>query len=114
MGSNGEEGEHNALNLFLDVVAQSSSGMLVGSFLEDEELARTALNCHQSLDLLCQEMSDAWQSVYIGTFFLVLLMEDSVNQTPGLQVLQQVQTVQHWWCCNHCNVATAPLSLRTI
>ena len=30
------------LNLFLDVVAQSSSGMLVESFLEDEELARTA------------------------------------------------------------------------
>ena len=114
VGSDDEEGEHNALNLFLDVVAQSSSGMPVGSFLEDEELARTALSCHLSMDLLCQEMSDAWQSEYIGTFPFVLLREDSVLQTPGLQVLQQVQTVQHWWCCNHCNVATTPLSQSTI
>ena len=27
-----------------------------------EELARRALSCHLSMDLLCLEMSDAWQS----------------------------------------------------
>ena len=32
------------------------------SFLEDEELARTALSCHLSLDLFCQEMRVAWWS----------------------------------------------------
>ena len=45
-----EEGEHNAWNLFLDVAAQDSLGMLVERFLEDEELARTALSCHLSLE----------------------------------------------------------------
>ena len=30
----------------------------VDSFLEDEGLARTALSCHLSVNLLCQEMSD--------------------------------------------------------
>ena len=34
------------------------SGM-VGSFLEHEELARTALSCHLSMDLLW-EMQGAW------------------------------------------------------
>ena len=52
-----EEGEHNVLNLFLDVVGQSSLGMLVGCFLEDKKLARTALSCH-----LGQEMHAAWWS----------------------------------------------------
>ena len=32
------EGECNVLNLYLDVVAQDSPGMLVESSLEDEEL----------------------------------------------------------------------------
>ena len=35
ISSDHEEGEHNVLNVFLDVVAQDSSGTLVGSFLED-------------------------------------------------------------------------------
>ena len=38
-----EEGEPNVLNVFLDVVGQSKADMLVESFLEDEELAETAL-----------------------------------------------------------------------
>ena len=46
------EGEHNGWNLFLDVVAQNSPCMLVESFFEDGERARTALNCHLSMDLL--------------------------------------------------------------
>ena len=62
MSSDDEEVEHNVLNLFVDVVEQSSSGTQVESFLEDEELARTALSCHLSMDLLCQEMLDAWLS----------------------------------------------------
>ena len=49
------EGEHNVLNLFLDVVAQSSAGTPVGSFFEDEERARTALS-RLSMDLLFQKM----------------------------------------------------------
>ena len=60
VSSDDEEGEHNVLNLFLDVVSPNSSGVLVESSLEDERLARTALSCHYSMDLLCQEMQVAW------------------------------------------------------
>ena len=57
-----EEGEHNVMNLFLEVEGQTSSGMRVASFLEDEELARRALSCHRSMDFLCQEIQAAWWS----------------------------------------------------
>ena len=60
ISSDDEEGEHNVLNLFLDVVKRSSPGMQVERFLENEELARTALSCHLAVDLLCQEMQAAW------------------------------------------------------
>ena len=53
MISSDEEVEHDAWNLFVDNVGQSRSGMLVVSFLEDEELARTALSCHLAMDILC-------------------------------------------------------------
>ena len=66
MISSDEEDEHDAWNLFLDIVEQSRSGMLVVSFLEDEELARTALSCHLAMDILCQEMQAAWQSEDCG------------------------------------------------
>ena len=59
--SSDEEGEHNVSSFFLEVVEQSRSGMLVASYLEDEERARRALS-HPSMDHLCQEMLDAWQS----------------------------------------------------
>ena len=55
-----EEGDHNVLNLFLDVVGQSGSGMPVESFFEDDELARTTVSCHLAMDPFCQEMQDAW------------------------------------------------------
>ena len=55
-----EEGEHSAWNLSLDAVAPDSPGTLVESFPEDEELARTALSCHHSLDFFCQEVHAAW------------------------------------------------------
>ena len=60
MSSDNEEGKHNVLNLFLDVVGTSCWSMLVESFLEDKELARTTLKCHLSVDHLCQEMQVAW------------------------------------------------------
>ena len=53
--SSDEEDEHNAWNFFRDVVGQGRSGMRVEGFFEDEELARTALGCHLSMDLLCCE-----------------------------------------------------------
>ena len=36
------------------------SGENVSFFLEDWELTRVALGCHIALDLLCQEMHEAW------------------------------------------------------
>ena len=103
-----EEGEHNVMNLFLEVVGQTSSGMRVASFLEDEELARRALSCHRSMDFLCQEIQAAWWSEdcqkvkhdapKCSGLFPCLLREESVLQTPGLQVLHRVRTIQHWSC----------------
>ena len=52
--------EHNVGNLSLEVVEQGWSGGLVCLFLEDWELSRAALSCHLALDLLCQEMQEAW------------------------------------------------------
>ena len=36
------------------------SGEKISLFLEDWELARVALSCHIALDMLCQEMHEAW------------------------------------------------------
>ena len=52
--SSDEEGGHNVWIIFLEVVRQSFGE----GFFEDEELARTALSCHLSMDLVCQGMSD--------------------------------------------------------
>ena len=101
--SSDQEGEHNAWNLCLEVAEQGPSGTRVESFL-DEELARTAVTCLFSMYLLCQEVSDAWQSEdcwkvwydvlkrlsFSSTLVLVSLREESVLQTPGLQVLHQL------------------------
>ena len=57
--SSDEEDEHCAWIYSWTLLGQSRSGMWVDSFLEDEVLARTALSCHLSTDLLFQEMSDA-------------------------------------------------------
>ena len=46
------------LEPYLEVAGQSRSGKRVDSILENYELARTALSCHLSMDLL--KMSDAW------------------------------------------------------
>ena len=37
------------------------SGEKVSFFLEDWELARVALSCHVALDMLWQEMHEAWE-----------------------------------------------------
>ena len=57
--SSDEEGEHHVLNPLLEVVGRP--GMLMGSFLEDEELSRTALSCHLSMDLLCSLRTEGWK-----------------------------------------------------
>ena len=52
--------EHNVWNLSLEVLGQGWSGWLTNRFLEDWELAWVAVSCHLALDLVCQEMQDAW------------------------------------------------------
>ena len=40
---------------------------MVALFLEDWGLARVALSCHMTMDLLCQEMRDAcWEAESMG------------------------------------------------
>ena len=36
------------------------SGDKISLFLQDWELAKMALSCHMALDMLCQEMNEAW------------------------------------------------------
>ena len=35
-------------------------GDKISLFLQDRELAKVALSCHVALDMLCQEMHEAW------------------------------------------------------
>ena len=59
---------------------KTGPGMLVESFLEDEELARTALSCQVSLDLFCHEMPGSLRTAgrweVMCPFFPCLLRED--------------------------------------
>ena len=41
-------------------MGQDQSGEKISLFMEDWELARAALSCHRALDLLCQEIHEAW------------------------------------------------------
>ena len=52
--------EHNVESLAFHFIGLNWSGEKVSLFLEDLELARVALSCHVALDLLCQEMHEAW------------------------------------------------------
>ena len=52
--------EHNVESLALNVMGQDQSGEKISLFLEDGELARVALSCHIALNMLCQEMHQAW------------------------------------------------------
>ena len=52
--------EHNVESSALHVIWQNWSGEKVSLFLEDWELARVALSSHVALDVLCQEMHEAW------------------------------------------------------
>ena len=52
--------EHNVESLALNAVRQDQSGERFSLFLEDWELARVALSCHFALDVLRQEMHEAW------------------------------------------------------
>ena len=52
--------EHNVESIALNVMEQDQSCEKISLFLEDWELARVALSCHNALDMLCQEMHEAW------------------------------------------------------
>ena len=58
--SSSEQSEHNVESLALNAVGQDQSGEKFTLFLEDWELGRVALSCHIALDMLCQEMHEAW------------------------------------------------------
>ena len=52
--------EGNVCNDALHVVGLHGPGDKISLFLQDWELAKVALSCHMSLDMLCQEMQEAW------------------------------------------------------
>ena len=55
--------EGNVRNDALHVVGLYRPGEEISLFVEDCELAKVALSCHVALDMLCQEMHEAWQLV---------------------------------------------------
>ena len=56
-----EQYEHNVESLAVNFVQQDHSGEQISLTLEDWELGSVALSCHIALDMLCQEMHEAWQ-----------------------------------------------------
>ena len=52
--------EGNVCNDALHVVGLHGLGGKISLFLQDWELAKVALSCHVALDMLCQEMREAW------------------------------------------------------
>ena len=55
--------EGNVCNVALHVVGLYGPGDKISLFLLDWELATVALSCHMALNILCQEMHEAWQVV---------------------------------------------------
>ena len=52
--------EGNVGNGALHVIGLYGPGDKISHFLKDWELANVALGCHKALDMLCQEMHEAW------------------------------------------------------
>ena len=50
----------NVCNDALHVVGLHGPGDKISLFLQECELAKVALSCHMALDMLCQEMHEAW------------------------------------------------------
>ena len=57
--------EGNVCNDALHVIGLHGSGDKISLFLQDWDLARVALSCHIAVELLCEEMNEAWQWVYL-------------------------------------------------
>ena len=52
--------EGNACSETLQVIGLYGPGDKISLCLKDWELAKAALSCHMALDMLCQEMHEAW------------------------------------------------------
>ena len=52
--------ESNVCNEALHVIGLYGPGDKISFFLKDWELAKVASSCHMALDMLCQEMQEAW------------------------------------------------------
>ena len=52
--------EGNVCNDALHVIGLHGPGGKISLFLKDWELAKVALSCHMALDMMCQEMNEAW------------------------------------------------------
>ena len=57
--------EGNVCNEALHVIGLYGLGDKISLFFLDWELAKVALRCHMALDMLCQEMHEAWQWVWL-------------------------------------------------
>ena len=53
--------EGNVCNYALRVVGLHGPGDKISLFLQVWELAKVALSCHMALDMLCQELHEAWK-----------------------------------------------------
>ena len=50
----------NMCNGALHVIGLHGPSDNISLFLQDRELAKVALSCHMALEMLCQEMQEAW------------------------------------------------------
>ena len=58
--SSGGSREGNVCNDALHVIGLRGPGGSISLFVKDWELAKVALRCHMALDMLCQEIHEAW------------------------------------------------------
>ena len=58
--SSSDSRESNVCNEALHVIGLYGPGDKIYLFVKDWELAKVALSCHTALDMLCQEMHEAW------------------------------------------------------
>ena len=49
----------------LRVIGLHGPGDKISLFVQEWELAKVARSCHMALDMLCQEMNEAWQWVWL-------------------------------------------------
>ena len=76
--SSSDSCEDNMGNDALHVIGLHGRGDTISLFLQDWEVAKVALSCHMALDMLCQELHEAWWMLCLPDEPLCLKKEEGM------------------------------------